>query len=470
MEPVKAQLLIDRYTNSDPEIEKWIAFVEKYLVYGLSQKGIKASLHYAGDFASVSDTLNRIYIPVFTKSSIGINDYQDRVKKILESVSSSNCIKIGMLKDSSQSEQVSKMYPSLRLSRMYLIDSDNGTEVSDKDLWKAENFNFFLFKIFDLCSEIEREIKSFSINIPSKNTKAVYLAETTPDLISVREEVKRELIRLGYEVYPFKPVNGTSKEIEKGIQEYFQKSVLSIHLFGKLYQEAKNGELSRPELENKLAASFYTHKKEGRKPSGNFKRIIWLPDNLIVTNEKQVKFLEQLQRDKKLYAGADVVRSSVEELKDIIAEKLSNEESENNSGKSGSGSEGGEIIDKKVVYVVNSDKNQQGAESIKEILETMGCEVMINNSRMRLEKENLKKVSSVLFYYPNEKSSWLRSRICEFNKLRNWEFSSTFIQQGIITLENQELPDDEIFNEVIQIKSGQQQEYQKFLSSIHKVF
>jgi hypothetical protein len=278
------------------------------------------------DFPSVDGELTPekpilLYLPVFSKRTS--QEYLEKLRNFYDSSKLSSIVKMGLIKDSENSESYLRLFPEVKFMRMYIIDSDNGFEVGDNDLWVKENFNHLLLKIVDLCSELERELKSQNKTIPSQETKAVYLAETTPDLISVREEIRRELLRQGFEVYPKKVISGNAKDIEKGIIDLLHKSVLSIHLFGKLYQEPRQGESPRAELENKLAAQYYLNKKESKKNNQlPFRRIIWFPDNLVVSNEKQIKILEDLQKDKKLYAGSDIIKSSVEELKDIIFEKL----------------------------------------------------------------------------------------------------------------------------------------------------
>jgi hypothetical protein len=392
--------------------------------------------------------------------------YSERVQSFYEAEKgNSNLTIIGLIKEQAVIEKCVQLLPDMKFHKMFLIDSDTGMEVKDKDLWKKESFDFFLFKIFDLCNVVERELKFLDENILTDSKKAVYLAEASPDLLVVREEISRELIRHGYRVFPEKSIAGTSKSVEKSINDLLQKSALSIHLFGKLYQEAKPGEVQRLDLENRLAANLFLNKKDNKKGNA-FKRIIWLPDNLTVSNEKQVKFLEQVQRDKKLYAGAEIIMSSVEELKDIILEKLEDEGSEESSGNTGS--EAPPIIEKKVVYVVISEKNKEGGESVKKMLEHFGCEVMLNHENKRTVRDGLRKCNSILFYYQNEKASWLRSKMCEMYKAKSWEYSSTFVKKGVITFENQELPNDDFFKEVVHIKANEKLEYENLVPFFNK--
>lgn len=366
MEPLKLDVLIDRFSLDDSELEKWTAFVEKYLIFRLKQKGMEVNLIHASDELDYSTESYLINIFTLTEASLSDPTYTSRIERAKELKDPQRLVRVGLIKEMNVVESAEKLSPDLNLLKMFLIDTDTAAEVSQKDLWKKENFDAFLFKIYDLCNEIEGLLSSLNNKEEGKATKAVYLADTSPDLISVREGVRRELIRQGFRVYPEKVVTGNSKEVEKVILDYLAKSVLSIHLFGKLYQEPKLGEVPRSELENKLAANFFATKKETKKTPLPFKRIIWTPDNLIVAHEKQSAFLRDLFRDKKLYAGAEILTSSVEELKDFILEKLDQIDITNVGNKGNSSGSGGKSIKSQKVFIVIKE-----AEKINPVKETL---------------------------------------------------------------------------------------------------
>lgn len=459
-------LFIDLFTSTNPELQKWLDCVRKYLQYGLEQKGFEVTIKEGYPESGNEIT---VYLPVL--SAAFFSDAAN-VQKVQSAIASgnSNQIVLGMLKESAVTGQVSASFPELKILKMFVLDRDHGQEISDKDLWKKENFNFFLFKIYDLSNEVERALGTLLSNESKGRGKTVYLAEASPDLIPVREEIRRELIRTGYEVVPNKPLPVKMRDAEKVINEYLSQSVLSIHLLGKLYQTATGGDYSQAELENRVAAGFFAAKKESRF----FKRVIWMPDGLIVSDEKQIRFIDAVQRDKKLYAGADVIRSSVEEVKDIIFEKLEESNSrEDIKTKGGSGSGGNSdrsdsTTDRKIVYIVNSEKNTEGAEEVKKILETFGCDVKINRGERETYREELKNCNSVLFYYNNEKPSWLRSKMCEVYKMKSWEYTSTFASRGVITFENTQLPADQLFKGVVQIRGDKELNYKHLSQFFYK--
>ncbi|WP_028978429.1 hypothetical protein [Sporocytophaga myxococcoides] len=436
----------------------WIDYLIKYLSFGLSQKGFNVKvLKDFNDPFEENGTV--VYLPVFSSYALSSNDFKERLEKIIASPS---ILKCGLVKEENALNPAAKSYPDLKLSKLFLLDPDTGNEVQEKDIFKKEFLNFFLFKIYDLCAELERECNSRIVDtVTHDKSKSLYLAEVTRDLIPIREEIRRELLQLGYRVYPNTPILGSGKDKEKIINEQIKNCALSVHLFGKIFEETSGGNIPNYSLENQVAAQYYIEKVEGK--SQDFKRIIWIPDNLVIQNENQKKFISQVHKEKRHYAGADIIKSTVEELKDIIIEKLTSNDSVSSSGNASS-SGGGQ----KAVYIVNSEKNKEGAESVKFMLEEFGYEVFLN--KITIDKDKVERSGSILFYYHNEKSSWLRSKMCELYKLKSWEYTSTSFRRGVINFENEELPGDEIFKNVYHVKADGQIDKEVLISFFNTAF
>lgn len=465
MEATKINLFIDHSTSHEAEMDKWLSYVRQYLKYGLKQKHIEVTEHTSFENFIISNPSTLVYLPVITKSSLSDPTFTDRLK-LIESKEFGTIITIGLIKEVEATDEFEKSFSNAHISKMFLIDSDTGAVIKGKEFWNKDNFNIFLFKIFDLCNEVIALMPNTEVEVANQVKKAVYLAEPSPDLLGVRDQVRRELLKQGYEVLPRTPYKGSPKEVEKLILENLQKSTLSVHIFGKFYLEPKEGEVSRAEMENKIAANFFSGKKDQKKNLLNFQRIIWMPDNLTVTNEKQVKLLDQILRDKKLYAGSEIIRSSVEELKDIIIEKLQEEIPKNDGGNSGSGGENHNA--QKNIYIVISDKNKDKGESVKEMLESQGCNVVMPIGTDNKEKKKLRKFDSVLFYYDNENPSWLRSKVCESYKYNRWQFSSTYVSKAVISTNDLELPNDDLFKDIYHVKVSNMLEHESLMPFFHK--
>jgi hypothetical protein len=204
------------------------------------------------------------------------------------------------------------------------IDPETNLPVKDDELFEKQSMDIFLSKISDLSFEINHLFFPFQ----QKTGGFVYLAETTYELSAVRFSIKKELIKRGYQVLPEKAFLIKESDLVEQIRADLKNSILSIHLFGSAFSSIHpQTNLSMEILQNSVAADFYKEQStlfiNGENTTYDFRRIIWFPENAKIKNEKYLKFIDSIKHDLKLYAGADLIRSTPEELKDIIIQKLS---------------------------------------------------------------------------------------------------------------------------------------------------
>ncbi|HSZ24445.1 MAG TPA: hypothetical protein VK766_01940 [Cytophagaceae bacterium] len=228
---------------------------------------------------------------------------------------------IGIVKEPIEYSTVKSI--DLRIFDFCLMDPETGTTVKSEEFFGQDYFTFFLIRISDLAFEID----FLFYNNKEKNIGSIYLAEAPCELLSVRYSVKKELICKGYKVLPEVAFPSESNILKLMIQEDLKKSTLSVHFFGSnISTPHPVTGLSMDVYQNNLAADFYKESKssvlKGEQGDSDFSRIIWMPENVRIKNEKQGKFVESLKHEYDLYAGADFIRSSPEDLKDIILKKM----------------------------------------------------------------------------------------------------------------------------------------------------
>lgn len=204
------------------------------------------------------------------------------------------------------------------------VDNETGLPIKNDQLFEKENINVFLSKVSDLAFEI-----NLLLNGPNDQASYyIYLAEASYELSSVRYSVKKELIKRGYRVLPEKTFPVRKEDLQEHIQQDLKKSVLSIHFFGNHVSDPhpQTG-LQMDVFQNSIAADFFKEQSslsmKGENNTVDFRRIIWMPENPRIKNEKHLKYIDALKHNYALYAGSDLIRSSPEELKDIILQKLS---------------------------------------------------------------------------------------------------------------------------------------------------
>ena len=59
-----------------------------------------------------------------------------------------------------------------------------------------------------------------------------------------------------------------------------------------------------------------------RAAAGDFCRLIWMPPDLEAADERQRKFIEQLETDSRLQAGADILKTALEDFKSVLHVRL----------------------------------------------------------------------------------------------------------------------------------------------------
>ena len=202
--------------------------------------------------------------------------------------------------------------------RFYDLDQTTGKRREFSHEARLETYPKFLDKLEDLVLDIE-EFVSAQRTTPSGRLvmptgKTVYLAETAADADSQRDQIKRELQSFGYLVLPEKDFPRDSEKRVEAIQEDLQRSDLSIHLIGKMFDGVEPSFVSLVRLQHELALK--------RRGEANFEEIIWIPKGLTVDDPNQKKLIEDLRRDANTYVGIELLQDMREDLKTNVLNKL----------------------------------------------------------------------------------------------------------------------------------------------------
>lgn len=257
----------------------------------------------------------------------------------------------------------------------------------------------------------------------------VYLAEASSDLTQERELVRDELLQRGYGVLPEQKLpTAEVQETEASIQNALGRSVLSVHLIGKRYGATPEDDpRSLVSIQESLAA------QHGSKDS-SFLRLIWMPQGLMtpaleVSDERQKNFITELQN--RIGAGAELLQTSVEDLKTRIVEKLSppakTEPKQNGRPKL------------KQVYLICENRDRSLVRPIKEYLFKQNLEVITwldGDSAAKLmdyHHKNLRECDAVLVYFGNGDEPWVRKNLEDLEKAygygreQDWSASAVYV-------------------------------------------
>jgi hypothetical protein len=265
-------------------------------------------------------------------------------------------------------------------------------------------------KLEDLAQDLENLIRRIRMQegltvLPAAQAsgKTVYLAETTSDLAEQRDLIRRELLLNGHRVLPEKalPLNRRCRD---EVKHSLAESCLSIHLLGGDYGIVPEGELqSTPEIQCELA------REEERRPE--FSRLLWRPKEFHSTDERLLKFINHL-----LDSGADLSQEKLENLKNVIREKLDPPKPQpavrpptNSSGNA-----------PKLIYLPCDQPDYEAIAPLQDYLFDCGYEVnsLVNEADPLIHKEYLRECDAVLAFCGNTNDNWLNFLKKDFLRLR----------------------------------------------------
>ena len=235
----------------------------------------------------------------------------------------------------------------------------------------------------------------------SKGT--VYLAETSYDLREERDRIKRELQERGYDILPDRELPYKSPEYQEAVREGVLRAKLSVHLIGASYGIIPEGAAgsSVVRLQNEIAAE--------RSGDPAFKRLIWLPERLAPQEGTQAEFIEYLKTSADPQRGAELLQTTLEELKSVIQVRLSS-----NGHRAGSEAGGGEQGQKKI-YLICDPRDVEGIVALNDLLYERGYDVLLplldadagdDAQAIETHKENLAACDAALVYYGSANQAW----------------------------------------------------------------
>ena len=137
-------------------------------------------------------------------------------------------------------------------------------------------------------------------------------------------ELKRELMRNGYRVLPEKNMPKDLESIMKLVRRDLKASDMSIHLVGSDYGKIQGSNASVIDLQNRMASEHFNDlEKFDAESELNFGRVIWVAPDLNNLSVKQRLFIENLKKDSDSMNMADLLETTIEELKAFVINKIS---------------------------------------------------------------------------------------------------------------------------------------------------
>jgi hypothetical protein len=288
----------------------------------------------------------------------------------------------------------------------------------------------------DICVFLE-ELKSInSTGGPQQNqtqsnkqVKSIFLSESSYDTKDLRDSLKRELQDHGYNILPYGQLSLVAPVLKDNVLEFMKESQLSIHLVGNNYGIVPEGtEKSIVEIQNEIGAS--------ESLADNLTRLIWLPEELDPTDERQKSFVQKLTAGiKEVIAGADMVKGSMEDFKSVVHDKLKAMEDAHQEPVVVEKAE--EAPTGKMVYLICDAQDLDIIAPLEDFLFNSGIEVVLpifegDETQIREDHiENLKNCSGVIIFYGNGSELWLRTKMRDFMKISGYGRTKPISFKGV---------------------------------------
>lgn len=289
-----------------------------------------------------------------------------------------------------------------------------------RSYWKI--LDDLAYDIHQLLEKLRRGKKSPDTQTTATSGVTVYLAETTFDLREERDNIRRELQQRGHIILPDKPLPLNADDFRAAVCEYLQRSTLFIHLIGENYGFIPEAEdRSHVCLQNELAAEC------SRAPA--FSRLIWMPHGLTGREERQRQFIEYLRCDPNAQQGAELLETSLEDLKTIIEDRLRADQKRLP----------GMILEDSPlrVYVICDQQDFDSIAPLENYLYDQGYEVILpalegDETQVREDhKENLLLCDVCVIYYGKATELWLRAKLRDLQKIAGYGRSKPMLARVV---------------------------------------
>ncbi|MEA2343377.1 MAG: hypothetical protein QOF63_1546 [Thermoanaerobaculia bacterium] len=294
----------------------------------------------------------------------------------------------------------------------FKVDPETGKVLELDEIFGPEAQRDFWLKLDDLAHDICRLLETIgsdeeSTTAPMEERGAVYLAQTTSDLVNERDSIKRDLQQHGYKVLPDDPLPLVTSEVKDAVRNNLCRCRLSIHVIGRSYGIVpEGGEESLIEIQNELAIE--------RGERGDFSRLVWIPPALRIDDERQRALMERLRTDPRLHKNADLMESPLEDLRTVYQERL--------RGPVGTVATAYRSNDLVRLYLIHDGRDAADAAPWAEFLFEQGFEVTRpifegDEGEIReYHRENLSDCDAALILYGAGSECWLRRQLRELQK------------------------------------------------------
>lgn len=257
-------------------------------------------------------------------------------------------------------------------------------------------------KMLDLVYDINESILHLIKPELSKSSNFVFLGTCSPDQVTNRDDIKRELQHMGYRVLPLTELPSDTELFKTEVKKNLEKCRYIFQLVGQYYGTIKPGDKqSLLDIEHQII-------RDSLNSDVNKRRMIWVPINLKFIEHKQELFVNKLRRDDP-GLNTEIIESGLNEFKTSIFLRL---------GSKVSYPETIPVSDQSI-YIIS--KPEIDVAEIEKIILDNNIQVLklSADKTQNLYKQHLEyltKSNGLIIYYPSNDENWLISKIRDIIK------------------------------------------------------
>ena len=373
-----------------------------------------------------------VFVVILSDDSLADNIFLEELNKIesLLSFSQQGPIKKSyrVFKILSSPVDFSKLPEFLRCESTYNFYETNllngRTQIFDLS-FNSKKDNVFWSRFVDLAYDISDGLKNFKNNEKPLFYKeqSVFLASTTPDQEVYRDTLKRELKQSGINVLPDFDLPNDPEFLKEILYEILSGSRYSVHILGGYYGNYLNEiPYSAIEYQNRIVAEYLSKLPDEEE----FDRIIWIPSDLKIIDQKQRLYIGRIKRDETI-KSAEIIESPLEDLKSIIYNKFEHDKKVKSTKRNNA------------LFFQYPDSDNPDVTGIINTLEQESIDIITSEM---LEQENIMQkywdlllASERLLFYYDGNDIWFQFKVKDVLKVKGYRNKDKKIKIGIVTEE-----------------------------------
>lgn len=318
--------------------------------------------------------------------------------------------------------EIRSLYTGLAPYEFFERDGDTGRLREFDETFGDAALQRFHERVYDVAYDVAQVLKylgdaSHTGEKRTANPKTIFLASTTSDLQSQRDQLRRELVELGHNVIPKQPLPLVASELITVVQGCLEQADIAIHFVGEHFGMVPEAtELSVVALQNQVASQFCGN--------SSLRRLIWIPKGLQARDERQAAFLRQLESEPDSLTGAELIADTLENLKVLLRTRWAREQAESEKPPPTADGEGAPRV-----YLICDQQDEEAIEALEDFFYAQGIEVSLpgfeaeESEVQQIHIQNLRDCDAALIYYGAAGMHWVDFKIRDLQKAAGYRDS-----------------------------------------------